>query len=586
MHEVPHHDRPLLDPAGEESRHELAHPCHEPSHAIYDIPRDAAELARRVLEASPLELAVAQQIARAIAEIPADPAYNGVEPRALIVGGFVRCAALGQPAKDLDLEVYGVHPVKLEETLERLFPGKVNTVGRSFGILKIAIPGGLELDVSIPRRESKQGNGHRGFVIEGDPSLDVTDAAERRDFTWNALAADPLTGEVIDKFGGLDDLRAGLLRVTNPEKFQEDPLRVYRAAQFVARMGLEIDERSFALMEHMVERGDLTELTKERVTEELEKLLLRSPRPSLGLELMRKLGVLERYFPELQALAGTPQDPEWHPEGDVWTHTMIVVDNAARVCREQLGEASPEIKLRVMLGALLHDAGKPATTVFKDGHIRSPGHEEEGMKPAKALLSRLSFGHEVDRAVIQLVGHHMQLGAICRSHLKGEIDGKQFDNTIRMLVRSQLPAGWIELKAVTEADWRGCSASPRWDNAYKVGEMLEASVRKQGLDLAPAAPLLLGRDLIAMGLVPGPRFGKIISEIEQHRDRGRIETRDQALAHVRNRHMITAADLKELGVEGDSGVGRIMMGLRPAIAGGVIATRSAALEAAKLLITG
>lgn len=236
-----------------------------------------------------------QELARAVADVDPDPEYAPQQPSAVIVGGYVRDLHLGLHPKDADVEVYGVAPAKLKELLERLF-GSTKDVGEAFGIIKIPLESGLELDVSIPRRESKVGKGHTGFLVDSDPSMTIKDAALRRDFTVNALAMDPVTGVVYDPYGGLEDLKNKVLRVTDAERFQDDPLRVLRAMQFIARLGFTVDAKSEELMREMVGRGDLEELARERVTEEFEKLLFKGVRPSVGIKFARKNGIIEAVF--------------------------------------------------------------------------------------------------------------------------------------------------------------------------------------------------------------------------------------------------------------------------------------------------
>jgi len=223
----------------------------------YDIPESKDELRERLFAQDQKLFGAANRLANTIRSVPADPKHPNTEPRALIVGGFVRDAVLGKYPKDADLEVYGISPARLESLLEQLFEGQVNAVGRSFGVYKVALGEGLDFDISIPRRESKTGAGHQGFTIYGDPDMTVEEAARRRDFTFNSIAADPLTGEIIDPFNGLDDLRNGILRVTDPERFQDDPLRVYRALQFAGRMDLTTDQKTRELLTEIVARGDL-----------------------------------------------------------------------------------------------------------------------------------------------------------------------------------------------------------------------------------------------------------------------------------------------------------------------------------------
>lgn len=257
----------------------------------------------------------AQDLARAVLEIEPNPEYAPQPPRALIVGGFVRDLMLGLKPKDADVEVYGVAPAEVVALLNKMF-GSVNEAGKAFGVLKVAIGDGLELDVSIPRRESKSGLGHTGFLVNSDPSLDITEAARRRDFSVNAMAMDPLTGAIFDPFGGLEDVKAKTLRVTDPAKFVEDPLRVLRAMQFLARLEFAVDPESERLMRGMVERGVLSELPRERITGEFEKLLSKANRPSIGLEFARKNGIIEATFPG----AAVPDWDEWKTRLDRAAH--------------------------------------------------------------------------------------------------------------------------------------------------------------------------------------------------------------------------------------------------------------------------
>src|SRR6185503_18416574 len=257
---------------------------------------------------------------------------------------------MGSQPKDWDLEVYGLEPATLRALLDRF--GSVNVVGEAFTVYKL----GSDLDVSLPRRERKSGRGHRAFVIDGDPSMSVEEATRRRDFTVNAMLKDPLTDELIDPFHGLDDLNGRMLRAVSAETFGEDSLRVLRAAQFAARFQFQIDEATVDLCRKI----DLSDLPPERIWGEIEKLLLLAERPSFGFKWLKKLTKLEKLFPEIASLMDVPQDPEWHPEGDVFIHTLLTIDRA----RELIEALSQPRKITVMLAAVAHDFGKPPTTKF------------------------------------------------------------------------------------------------------------------------------------------------------------------------------------------------------------------------------
>lgn len=323
------------------------------------------------------------QIARAVKEVGG---------RALIVGGYVRDRLLGRESKDVDVEVYDLDLEALEGVLAAF--GPVTTIGRAFGVLRVK---GLDVDFSLPRRDSKIGAGHKGFEVTADPGLDFSEASRRRDLTINAIGLDPLTEEILDPLGGREDLQAGVLRAADAAHFAEDPLRAVRVAQFAARFSMQPDAELEALCAEL----DLSELSAERVYDELRKLLLKGERPSLGFEFLRRTGLL-RFFPELQALVDVPQDAEWHPEGDVWIHSMMVIDEAAQQ-RDDAGEDA----LAFMLGALCHDLGKPETTVHVDGRVRSPGHDKRGIPHTEKFLGRFKTPNELVTRVCALVEHHL-----------------------------------------------------------------------------------------------------------------------------------------------------------------------------------
>jgi len=426
--------------------------------------------------------------------------------RALLVGGCVRDPIMGRTPKDWDLEVYQTDSERLREILMAF--GPVNTVGEAFTVYKL----GHDLDVSIPRRERKSGRGHRGFLVEGDPSMTIEDATRRRDFTINALLQDPLTGEVIDHFDGRRDIERHLLRAVSLDTFGEDSLRVLRAAQFASRFDFNIDPDTVALCQSI----DLSDLPSERIWGEIEKLLLLSVRPSVGLEWLRTLGVVAQLFPEIASLIDVKQDEVWHPEGDVFVHTQLVVDQA----REQLAGLSDARKVTVMLAALAHDFGKPATTEFIEDHWRSRGHEEAGVEPTKTFLDRLNVhtidGYDVRGQVIALVREHLKPGEFYK---KREEVG---DGAFRRLARRCEPD---LLYRVAKADSLGRNADwvPReqWYDAKAQEWFIQRAKELEVLNTAPD-PILLGRHLLEMGLEPGPRIGEITKAVYELQLDGRV----------------------------------------------------------------
>lgn len=499
-----------------------------------DLSADERLLQARFASDTGAAAGAARTLAAEIAGL--EPARPGFPPRALVVGGAIRDALLGRDVPDVDVEVFGVEPPRIEALLAERFPGRINTVGRAFGIFKVHLGSAHDLDVSIPRRDSKVGAGHRGFEVTGDPFMGRDEAARRRDFTINAIAFDPLSGRVADPFGGGADLARGLLRAVDASTFPDDPLRVYRALQFVARFDLTVDPATRGLMREMTGRGDLRELSRERVTEELRKLLVRGVRPSVGFELARELGVVDDAFPELVPLAATPQEPDWHPEGDVWTHTLLVLDRGAAIVRREAFGFTEAERLHVMLGCLCHDLGKPVTTtrVVRDGveRIMSPGHEVEGERPTRSLLERLTFGDEALHAALALTRWHLAPYAYYRSVQRGEMDARSYANAIRRVLKRIHPVSWKVLIATAEADWRGRTL-PDADGPFPAGDSWAATITEQRLDQEPTRPLVQGRDVLALGIAPGPVVGDLIDRVEDARDRGEIRTREEALELLR-----------------------------------------------------
>ena len=438
--------------------------------------------------------------------------------RALLVGGCVRDELMGRQPKDWDVEVYGIEPSRLKEMLDRF--GEVNVVGEAFTVYKI----GAHLDISLPRREHKTGRGHRAFIVEGDPTMSLEDATSRRDFTINAILKDPLTGEVIDPFHGREDLAAQILRAVSPGTFNEDSLRVLRAAQFAARFEFRIAPATAELCRTI----DLSDLPAERIWGEMEKLLLRSQRPSIGLGWLHALGVLDQLFPELKSLIDVPQDPEWHPEGDVFVHTRLVLDRA----RELIDDLPYPKQVTVTLAALCHDFGKPATTAFVDGRIRSREHEEAGIEPTNNFLDRLNIhtldGYDVRTQVIALVRDHLKPGEFYKK--RDEVG----DGAFRRLARKcELDL----LYRVAKADSLGRNAEwvPRdkWYTA-EAQEWFIARARELEVASQPPAPILLGRHLLELGLEPGPRIGEITKAVYEMQLDGRVGTLEEARAAARS----------------------------------------------------
>jgi tRNA nucleotidyltransferase (CCA-adding enzyme) len=429
--------------------------------------------------------------------------------RALIVGGWVRDRLLGRDSKDIDIEVFALPSGRLRGLLEAF--GRVDAVGESFQVYKLG-----DLDVSLPRRESKAGRGHRGFEVSGDPSMTIEDAARRRDFTINAVSWDPLTEEYVDPFAGRTDLAARRLRVVDATTFADDSLRVLRAVQFAARFELTLDEEARALCRAI----PLDDLPAERVWGEIEKLLS-ADRPSIGFALALELGVVEKLFPELKALVGCPQEPEWHPEGDVWVHTLQVIDQA----RRRVDDLPKPQRLVVMLGAICHDFGKPATTAFLDGRIRSIDHEAQGVPPATAFLDRLNIhsidGYDVRYHVLGIVAYHLNPGMWFK--VRGEVG----DGAFRRLARR------VDLELLARLAKADClGREPGSFNCEAMDWFLERA-RSLGVEHRPPPPILLGRHLLDLGVKPGPRMGEILRAVYEQQLDGTVTTLEEAIASAK-----------------------------------------------------
>lgn len=404
---------------------------------------------------------------------------------ALLIGGAVIDTIKGLPIKDWDIEVYGIDMTTLEKLL--LDEGyRCDVVGKAFGVIKtiMEVDGEkVDVDISIPRVENKIGVGHKDFQINLNPFMSPKEAGRRRDLTINSMYKNLHTNELIDPFNGLEDLQSGIIRVTDETTFTEDPLRVLRIMQILPRKGKMVATKTMELCQKMV--NDFKHLPKERVFDEFCKLLLKAEKPSIGLEFLRASNWLI-HFPELYNLIDCPQNPKWHPEGDVWIHTMMVFDNAAKL-KHNLPE---ELQLTYMFGALLHDIGKPDTTVLP--LCTAHGHDRVGAELSKVFMGRLTNDKKLIDNVESIVRLHMRPGQLHNSNAKDN-SWKRLHNKYRLDV-----LGWI-----SKADSSGRTGRSIND-VHKVSEKCFDYFSKLGD--TEIAPLVMGRDLIALGMEPGPNF--------------------------------------------------------------------------------
>ena len=431
--------------------------------------------------------------------------------RALLVGGCVRDELLGLEPKDFDIECFGISGQDLQATLGEKF--ELDLVGISFGVIKLKH---LEIDVAMPRRETKLGLGHRAFGMEYDPTLTIEEASARRDFTVNAIYRDPLTDEILDPWNGRVDLEKRILRHVSPH-FVEDPLRVLRGMQFVARFDLTPAQETIEVCRTMTPEG----LAPERLFGEWEKLLVQGVKISKGLNFLKDVGWV-KYYPELEKLIGCKQDPEWHPEGDVWNHTLCCLDAFAREREEGRGKREEGEDLVVGLAVLCHDFGKPKCTAYDPvrKRIRSLGHDEEGVEPTLSFLRRLTNEERLLKEVPPLVRLHMRPFAMWRD--------KSSDGAIRRLAAKVVRID--RLIRVAAADDAGRPPFPSEPEPLRW--LAEQAERLRVADSAPK-PIVQGRDLIALGMKPGVEFGRILKAAYEAQLDGRFSDIKGGIEYVK-----------------------------------------------------
>lgn len=416
--------------------------------------------------------ALARKIAVAVAEEGGAVYY---------VGGCVRDKLRHEEVKDVDIEVHGVYPDRLESILDSL--GSRLTIGESFGIYNLK---GYSLDIAMPRKETNRGSGHRDFDVCVDPFIGTYSAALRRDFTVNAIMEDVLTGRLTDHFDGVGDIKRGVIRHVNDATFCEDPLRVLRAAQFAARFGYIIADETLELCSGM----DLSHLSRERVMGEVVKALLKADKPSVFFESLRRMGQLSFWFPELEAVIGVPQSPKHHAEGDVWTHTMMVVD-AAAAFRGRVSDPAA-----FMLAAVVHDLGKAVCTEVTDGEIHSYDHETLGLPLAESFLKRLTAEKSLAEYALNLTELHMRPNMLAAQSSSVKATNRMFDLSVD-------PEALICL-AVADGLGKISTDGPVSNEAFLLDRL--ATYREY-----MSRPYVMGRDLIEAGVSPSERFSEYLA---------------------------------------------------------------------------
>lgn len=418
------------------------------------------------------DIQTARKIAKAVDEVHAT---------AYFVGGYVRDKLLKRETKDIDIEVHEIEPKELEKILDSI--GKRISIGESFGIYSLK---GCGVDIAMPRKEKLLGKGHKDFEVFVDAYIGTKNAAKRRDFTINALMENVLTGEIIDFFGGLSDMENKVIRHVNDETFVEDPLRVLRAAQFASRLDFEVAQETIELCKSV----DLSSLSRERVLAELEKALLKSEKPSVFFETLRKMQSLSFWFPEVEALIDVEQNEKYHAEGDVWNHTMMVLDEAVKY-RDKVSNP-----LGFMLTALVHDFGKAVCTQRKGNAIHSYGHETKGLEIVQRFLNRLTSEVKLKKYVLNMTENHMKPNTLASVNAPVKSTNKMFFYCIAPK----------DLIYFSFADDNG--RIKQFENESAETFLFERlAVFEQMLE----KPCVTGKDLIKAGLSPDENFADILN---------------------------------------------------------------------------
>ena len=416
----------------------------------------------------------------------------GAKP--ILVGGCVRDSLLQIPCKDYDIEIFGIDSIELIEKSLKKF-GNVKLVGKSFGVLTLKIDE-YDFDFALARTEKKIGLGHGDFEVTTNSKLSYKEAALRRDFTINSIGYDFLKKEFLDPFDGIKDLKNKLLKHIDDNTFIEDALRVYRVIQFASRFDFTIDEKTKELCKKMVLNDDLKYLAKERIFEEFKKLFLKSKKPSIGFELLKELGVL-KYFPELQALINCQQDKEYHPEGDVWIHTLMTLDEMAKIIKEE--NITDEYRILYLFYAeLCHDLGKPFCTEEIKGRITSHKHESLGIEPTKTFLARLTNEKKFVDLILPLVKNHL---APFQLYLA--------DSSLKAVKRLSLKVNIEDLCIVCLADCLGRDIKDK-EKCPKATKWLLNQAKELSIENSAIKQLVQGRDLINLGMKPSKEFKEIL----------------------------------------------------------------------------
>lgn len=431
---------------------------------------------------------MAIQIAKKVKEV------GGI---AYFVGGYVRDSILDIPNKDIDIEIHGIKPEILKNILSEL--GDIQTIGNAFGIYNLK---GYDLDIALPRKERCIGTGHKDFEVYVDPYIGTHAAARRRDFTINALMKNILTGEIVDEFNGLNDLKNHIIRHVDSSTFREDSLRVLRACQFAARFNFKIASETINLCKTM----DLSTMPKERIARELSKALLKAKKPSVFFNSLYECEQT-KWFKEVYTLKGIKQDSEYHPEGDVYMHTMSVLDQAGGLF--PTGIDNPDRYLPFMLSALCHDFGKVNTTeINSKGRLCALNHEITGIPIANDFLGRIYNNKGFIKYVDNMIKYHMKAHSCFNNRSKTKTTNLMFDKLL-------YPKDFILLVYADSTGHDLDNLDNRQFNMFLEKAMTESGfLTDRYLDYGKriSESHITAEDLINIGLKPSPLFKIILDK--------------------------------------------------------------------------
>ncbi|MEA3476381.1 MAG: hypothetical protein U9R23_08095 [Candidatus Cloacimonadota bacterium] len=450
--------------------------------------------------------------------------------RAFLVGGCVRDMVLGQVSKDFDLEVYKLQPQEVEKIVKQF--GKISDVGKSFGVLKVFFGEGITIDVSLPREDSKISAGHKGFDINTDPYMSFEKAASRRDFTINSIGFDPLTNKFYDPFNGIEDIKNKVLKVTNPKAFTEDPLRILRAIQFVARFELEVEPETKKAIQKMLPY--LKELPKERILEEWKKLLLRAEKPSLGFIIGDELGVFKQLHPEFYTfekikIVSESKSPVGAPDisgdwsEDIWAITIISVDAAAQIIRKENLDEKDAFVIMLISFCYLHKE-----------------------KTVRKFLSSIGVDKDTRIRALKLIAYFWKFIEMGKN--KQNVFEKLTDGKLRELATELYPATIYEFVLLLNIKY-GCKKInvDKIDFEYinfqeysPIGKKILDRAKFLEIERSKPEDIIAGRDLIELGLKPDNKFGIIIKIANQLRDE-RAFTKTQIINALKNVKDMNAA---------------------------------------------